>query len=53
MKDKLQNLLTGFRKKSQHSALFNEHALKVEKDLWIKEVVYVQYLWICQKPLTH
>ena len=48
MKDKLPNLLTGFRKNHK-----TQYCFQGGKKLWIKEVIYVQYLWICQRPLTH
>ena len=52
MKDALSNLLTGFRK--NHST---QHCLTRMLEKWkklrIKAVIYVQYLWICQRPFTH
>ena len=51
MKEKLSNLLTGFRKNhnTQHCLI---GMLERWKKLWIKEVICVQYLWICQRPLA-
>ena len=52
MKDRLSNLLTGFRK--NHNT---QHFLMSMLERWKKKrrtkVVYVQYLWICQRPFTH
>ena len=51
MKDKLSNLLTGLRKNysTQHCLMrFYEKWKKV-----FKEVIYMQYLWIFQRLLTH
>ena len=52
MKDKLLNLLTGYRKNhsTQHCLM---HMLERWKKTWINEVIYAQYLRICQRPLTH
>ena len=54
MKDKLSNLLTKFFRKnhSTHHCLMSMLE-KWKKKLWIKHVIYVQYLWNCQRPLTH
>ena len=53
MKDKLSNLLTVFRKNhSTHHCLMSMLE-KWKKKLWIKHVIYVQYLWNCQRPLRY
>ena len=51
MKEKLSNLLAGFRKNhnTQHCLI---SMLERWKKLWIMAVIYVQYLWICQRPLA-
>ena len=33
--------------------MFHEHVQKMEKILWIEEVIYMQNLWIFQRSLTH
>ena len=52
MKDKLSNLLTGLRKNysTQHCLM---GIYEKWKKLWVKEVIYMQYLWIFQRLLTH
>ena len=52
MKDKLLNLLTGFTENhnTQHYLM---SMLKRWKKIWIKKVIYVQYLWICQRSFKH
>ena len=51
MKDKLSNLLTGLRTNhsTQHCLI---RILERWKNIWRKEVIYVQYSWTCQRCLT-
>ena len=53
MRHKFSNLLAIFRKNRSTQYCLLRMLEKSKKKLWIKEVIYVQYLWICQRSLTH